>query len=117
MLPFCNIWELRGDPQLTPDRYRGAVDRTGAPGPRPRVRVTGPVSRVRPAAPGAPPMLRAELGTGQDRVTIIWLGRTSITGIEPGRALAVEGIHALRRGRRVLYNPRYELGARGSVPG
>ncbi len=95
------------------------MDSTGGTGPRPRVRVTGSVSRVRAGAPGTPPMLRAELGSGQDGVTVIWLGRTSITGIEPGRALAVEGIPALRRGRRVLYNPRYELGARpgGSVPG
>ncbi len=55
-------------------------------------------------------MLRAELGGGQDAVTIIWLGRTSIPGIEPGRAVAVEGTLALRHGRKVMYNPRYELG-------
>ena len=54
-------------------------------------------------------MLRAELGGGQDAVTIIWLGRTSIPGIEPGRAVAVEGALALRHGRKVMYNPRYEL--------
>ena len=64
-------------------------------------------------------MLRAELGNGPDAVTVIWLGRTSINGIEPGRALAVEGTIALRRRRPVIYNPRYELGPRpgGSVSG
>jgi hypothetical protein len=77
-----------------------------------RVRVTGALSRVRPGAPGGPPMLRAELGGGQDAVTVIWLGRTSITGIEPGRAVAVEGTLAVRHGRKVMYNPRYELGPR-----
>jgi hypothetical protein len=55
-------------------------------------------------------MLRAELGGGQDAVTIIWQGRTSIPGIEPGRAVAIEGTLALRHGRKVMYNPRYELG-------
>ena len=76
------------------------------------MRVTGALGRVRPGARGGPPMLRAELGGGQDAVTIIWLGRTSIAGIEPGRAVAVEGTVALRHGRKVMYNPRYELGPR-----
>ncbi len=84
---------------------------SGAGGGR-RVRVTGALGRVRPGARGGPPMLRAELGCGQDAVTLIWLGRTSIPGIEPGRAVAVEGTLALRHGRKVMYNPRYELGPR-----
>jgi hypothetical protein len=77
-----------------------------------RVRVTGALGRVRPGVPGGPPMLRAELGGGRDAVTVIWLGRTSIPGIEPGRAVAVEGTLALRHGRKVMYNPRYELSPR-----
>jgi hypothetical protein len=77
---------------------------------RPRVRVTGAVTRLTGGGPGGPPMLRAELNGGQDRVTVIWLGRTSIAGVEPGRTLAVEGTLATRRGRQVIYNPRYQLG-------
>ena len=77
-----------------------------------RVRVTGALGRVRPGAPGGPPMLRAEFAGGRDAVTVIWLGRTSIPGIEPGRAVAVEGTLALRHGRKVMYNPRYERGPR-----
>ena len=81
--------------------------------------MTGSLGRVRAGAPGAPPMLRAELAGDRDAVTVIWLGRNQITGIEPGRALSVEGTLALRRGRPVIYNPRYALGPRpsGSVPG
>jgi hypothetical protein len=86
------------------------VDATGSNGARPRVRITGSLGQVRAGAPGAPPMLRAELAGGRDAVTVIWLGRNRITGIEPGRALSVEGTLALRRGRPVIYNPRYELG-------
>jgi hypothetical protein len=55
-------------------------------------------------------MLRAELGVGADRITIIWLGRNRIAGIAPGRALAVEGILSQQGGRRIMYNPRYDLG-------
>ena len=95
------------------------MDTTGSNGARPRVRMTGSLGQVRAGAPGAPPMLRAELTAGRDAVTVVWLGRNRITGIEPGRALSVEGTLAMRRGRPVIYNPRYELGPRpgGSMPG
>ncbi len=86
------------------------MDITGSAGVRPRVRMTGSLRSVRAGAPGAPPMLRAELGGGPGAVTVIWLGRTRIAGIEPGRAVTVEGTLAVLRGRPVLYNPRYELG-------
>jgi hypothetical protein len=64
-------------------------------------------------------MLRADLG-GPDRITVIWLGRTHIAGIEPGRVLAVEGMVSQQGGRRIMYNPRYDLGtdtAGGLIPG
>jgi hypothetical protein len=71
--------------------------------------MTGSLSRVQAGPAGGPPILRAELVGGPGAVTVIWLGRTRITGIEPGRAVTVEGTLALRRGRPVMYNPRYEL--------
>jgi hypothetical protein len=37
------------------------------------------------------------------------LGRRSIPGIEPGRTIKVTGRMAVRDGRKVLYNPYYEL--------
>jgi len=55
-------------------------------------------------------MLRAELGGGADQITVIWLGRTHIAGIEPGRMLAVEGTLSRQGGRKIMYNPRYDLG-------
>ena len=76
----------------------------------PRVRVSGTVHRLRAGSPAGLPMLQAELGGGADRITVIWLGRTRIAGIEPGRALAVEGTLSQQRGRRIMYNPRYDLG-------
>jgi len=79
-------------------------------GHRPRVRVSGAVGRVRASGRDGVPMLRAELSGGADRITIIWLGRSRIVGIEPGRVLAVEGALSEQGGRKIMYNPRYDLG-------
>lgn len=53
--------------------------------------------------------LEAELFDGSEGVTLVWLGRRKIPGIEPGRTLKVRGRLAERDGRKVLYNPYYEL--------
>ena len=53
--------------------------------------------------------LEAELFDGTEGVTLIWLGRRRIPGIEPGRTMRVRGRLALREGRKVLYNPYYEI--------
>ena len=90
------------------------------PAGRPRVQVSGAVRRVRANGPAGQPMLRAELGGGADRITVIWLRRNRILGIEPGRVLAVEGMLSQQGGRRIMYNPRYDLDtdvAAGPIPG
>lgn len=58
---------------------------------------------------GGVPALEAELHDGTGTVTIVWLGRRRIAGIEAGRALSASGRIGVHDGRRVLYNPRYEL--------
>lgn len=55
------------------------------------------------------PALEADLYDGSGVVTLVWLGRRRITGIEPGRSVTVRGRVALRDGRKVVYNPYYEL--------
>ncbi|GLY94818.1 OB-fold nucleic acid binding domain-containing protein [Actinoplanes sp. NBRC 103695] len=57
------------------------------------------------------PTLEADLYDGTDVVTLIFLGRRSIAGIEPGRQLTARGRVALRDDRKVIYNPFYELEA------
>jgi hypothetical protein len=54
-------------------------------------------------------MLEAELFDGTEGVTLVWLGRRRIPGIEPGRTIKAQGRLAERDGRKVLYNPYYEL--------
>jgi hypothetical protein len=58
------------------------------------------------------PTLEADLYDGSDVVRLIWLGRRHIAGIEPGRSIKVRGRIAVRDGRKVVYNPYYELEAR-----
>ncbi len=55
------------------------------------------------------PTLEADLFDGTDLVTLVWLGRRHIAGIEPGRMLTVRGRVAVRDDRKVIYNPYYEL--------
>lgn len=55
------------------------------------------------------PTLEAELFDGSGEVTLVWLGRRRIAGIEPGRRLTARGRVALRDDRKVIYNPYYEL--------
>ena len=55
------------------------------------------------------PTLEADLYDGSDVVTLVWLGRRHIAGIEPGRQLTARGRVAVRDDRKVIYNPYYEL--------
>jgi RecJ-like exonuclease len=57
------------------------------------------------------PTLEADLYDGSDVVTLVFLGRRSIAGIEPGRQLTARGRIAIRDGRTDIYNPYYELEA------
>ncbi len=55
------------------------------------------------------PTLEAELYDGTGTVTLVFLGRRRIRGIEPGRALVARGRLTTREGRRTVYDPAYEL--------
>jgi hypothetical protein len=58
---------------------------------------------------GGVPALEAELYDGTSVLTVIWLGRRRIAGIEPGRAIEVQGRIGRQERARVMFNPRYEL--------
>ncbi len=81
-----------------------AMCSVGAP-----VRVAGTLRAVilRPLA--GVPTLEAELYDGSGTVTLVWLGRRRIRGIDPGRTLVAHGRLTRRDGRPTLYNPSYEL--------
>lgn len=53
--------------------------------------------------------VQAEFFDGTDSITLVWIGRRRIPGIEPGRRIMVRGRVGDRDGRKVIYNPYYEL--------
>ncbi len=57
------------------------------------------------------PTLEAELYDGTGTVTLVWLGRRRIRGIDPGRNLIARGRMTQRAGKPTLFNPEYELRA------
>ncbi|GAA4887271.1 MULTISPECIES: OB-fold nucleic acid binding domain-containing protein [Saccharopolyspora] len=71
--------------------------------------VLGRLRSVGRSPKASAPTLEAELYDGTDEVVLVWLGRRQITGIEPGRVIKARGRIAVRDGRKVLYNPYYEL--------
>lgn len=75
------------------------------------VAVTGRLKSVVYTPRETVPTLEAELFDGSGSVTLVWLGRRRIPGIEPGRTLTARGRFASFDGRKVIYNPWYELGA------
>lgn len=73
------------------------------------VRLRGSLRTVTLRPRGGVPALEAELFDGSGVITLVWLGRRRIAGINPGRSLQVQGRIGVHDGVRTIYNPRYEL--------
>jgi len=73
------------------------------------VHLTGTVATVTITPRAGHPALEVELRDGSGAVTLVWLGRRQIPGIDPGRSIKIAGRISCHEGRRVIYNPRYEL--------
>ncbi len=78
-------------------------------GDRQIVKVTGTLRTVTLRPRAGVPALEAELFDGSAALDVVWLGRRSIVGIEPGRKMIASGRISMSHGRRVLFNPKYEL--------
>jgi len=84
---------------------------------RDQAEVVGTLRAVTVRPRGNSPALQAELWDGSGSVTLVWLGRRSIPGIEPGRHVKVRGRVASHGGTRTIYNPGYELRPSGGDTG
>src|SRR3954470_4388578 len=73
------------------------------------VDLTGTVASLTIAPRAGHPALEVELRDGSGAVTLVWLGRRQIPGIEPGQMIKVSGRVSCHEGRRLIYNPKYEL--------
>ncbi|MFL6051361.1 MAG: OB-fold nucleic acid binding domain-containing protein [Actinoallomurus sp.] len=76
---------------------------------RRRACVAGTLRTVTLRPRGGAPALEAELYDGSDVINLVWLGRRRIAGIEPGRLVRAEGLVSVQDGRKVMFNPRYDL--------
>lgn len=90
------------------------VDELGATpvaqcGDREPVCVAGQVRAVKLRPVGGVPALEAEVFDGEDTVSLVFLGRRNIPGVEPGRTVVAHGRLRREDGRALIYNPRYDL--------
>ncbi len=81
---------------------------------REQVRVAGTLRTVTLRPRAGVPALVAELYDGSGSISLVWLGRRQIPGIEPGRALIASGRVTRDHDQPVIFNPRYELRPAGT---
>ena len=73
------------------------------------VDVAGTLRAVTMRPRGASLTMEADLWDGTGSITLVWLGRRNIPGIQPGRRIVVRGRVAQIKGERTIFNPVYEL--------
>ncbi len=76
---------------------------------RQRVHLRGAIHSITLSPESENRRLEAELIDGTGSVTIIWMGRRIIPGIEVGRTIDVRGTLTVSDGRRVIFNPAYDI--------
>ncbi len=88
----------------------GAVPIAEAP-VRSRSKLAGVVRRITVRPLEGHESLEALLYDGTGEVTVVWMGRRSIHGLNLGTRLVVEGMLAEQRSERRLVNPTFEFAA------
>ncbi|MGN7134335.1 OB-fold nucleic acid binding domain-containing protein [Rhodococcoides corynebacterioides] len=73
------------------------------------VTMIGRLRSVEACSKSANAAVQAEFFDGTDTLSLVWMGRRKIAGIESGTQLLVRGRVGERDGRKVIYNPYYEL--------
>ena len=76
---------------------------------RKRAHVTGRVTAIRPAAMDAAPTLEVEIWDETGGVTLQFLGRREIAGLEVGSTMIAEGMVGEQNGALTILNPSYEI--------
>lgn len=76
---------------------------------RKRAHIQGRVTAVRTAPSGAAPVINVEVWDETGGVTLQFLGRREIRGLDVGSELRAEGMVADNEGKMTILNPSYEL--------
>ena len=76
---------------------------------RKRAHIQGRVTSIRTAPSGAAPVINVEVWDETGGVTLQFLGRREIRGLDVGTQLRAEGMVADNEGKMTILNPSYEL--------
>jgi hypothetical protein len=76
---------------------------------RARVRLGGEVRSVRVVPRAGAPALEVTINDGLGSATAVFLGRSRIAGITPGRKMTIEGVAGKYGNRCLVFNPTYTL--------
>ena len=71
--------------------------------------ISGEVQGIQVVPRAGSPWLEVTVGDGSGRAVAVFTGRKRIGGMEPGRAVLLEGMAGIVRGRLQLMNPAYTL--------
>lgn len=104
----------RSDDEVAADELRDAATARGCTQitestDREVVTVAGTVTAVTLRPKVTVPALVADVFTGSATVQLVWLGRRSIGGINPGAYVKATGLVCRPKGTPVMYNPAYEI--------
>jgi len=105
---------LSSNEQIVADELRKQTEESGAVTiaealPRTRVVLQGTIALITLNPRSGKRWLEAQLRDGTGTVTLIWMGRRMIPGLQPGRLVRVRGLISDVAGRPAIYNPDYEL--------
>ncbi|CAB4861491.1 unannotated protein [freshwater metagenome] len=112
-LSWWRRW-TRSESELDADELRNRAERHGATAIDrcdlgQRCHVVGVLRTVTIRPRSGVQAVAAELFDGSGAIQVVWLGRRSIVGINPGRVIAVHGRINQHSGELVMFNPKYEL--------
>ncbi len=79
---------------------------------RDHVRVEGEVRTLRVLSQHDSPVLEVVITDGTGEISIVFLGRRKIAGIEVGSRLSARAVIGVFHGHLAMLNPHYELGVR-----
>ena len=89
--------------------YTEDITSIGAIQWRKRARVQGRVTSIKTAPRGAAPTLQVEIWDESGGVSLQFLGRREIAGLEVGSQMRAEGMVGEEEGSMIILNPSYEL--------
>ncbi len=74
-----------------------------------RVHVCGTIRSVTLRPRANAPTLEAEIYDGSGHLTLVWLGRRRLAGVEVGRTIQAVGRVTCPDGQPMIFNPEYDL--------